>query len=134
MIYAISVKQPEDVRFIKFGKARNPRSRLKELQTGNPLKLQIYAEADWPDEYEGLLHRRFAKKRVSGEWFTVDDEVNDFMNLMVYQPEKARDGLSNVALRTDGVVRVPEMSSEVQRSELPVSVPSEGRTANRRGN
>jgi hypothetical protein len=104
------------------------------LQTGNPLKLQIYAEADWPDEYEGLLHRRFAKKRVSGEWFTVDDEVNDFMNLMVYQPEKARDGLSNVALRTDGVVRVPEMSSEVQRSELPVSVPSEGRTANRRGN
>ena len=72
---------------------------MRLLQTGSPVRLQIYATVDWPDEYEGKIHRLFSAKRWLGEWFGIDDEINDFMNLLQKNPAKAKELVDEKYLR-----------------------------------
>jgi hypothetical protein len=45
-------------------------SRLKQLQTGNPIKLSLIEEFETQHhELEGLLHRKFLTEALHGEWF-----------------------------------------------------------------
>lgn len=54
---------------IKIGRADDPATRLKELQTGNPSLLILRrCVIDSPD-YEWVLHRLFSDFRIRGEWF-----------------------------------------------------------------
>lgn len=43
--------------------------RLRDLQCGNPNRLRIIAEVFGTREDERSLHREFASRRLSGEWF-----------------------------------------------------------------
>ena len=49
-------------------------NRIKKLQTGNGTELHIVSwyEAPYPFKLEKLLHSKFALKRESGEWFSLD--------------------------------------------------------------
>ena len=64
MIYAIRCGK-----YIKFGKATDVANRLAGLQTGNPYSLHLLAQADWPDEAEGLIHAYLKPLHHRGEWF-----------------------------------------------------------------
>ncbi|MFJ1993110.1 GIY-YIG nuclease family protein [Streptomyces asiaticus] len=44
-----------------------PMKRLKSLQTGQPMTLSLLWST--PGDHEDMLHERFAKYRVRGEWF-----------------------------------------------------------------
>ena len=68
--------------FIKFGRAKNPDARLKELATGSPYRLSLVAKEYWPDEIEGIIHRAFANRRVNGEWFKPSGRVEEFLMTM----------------------------------------------------
>lgn len=75
-IYLIRSQQ-----FFKIGIAGNPEVRILELQIGNPIKLELIAAHEFEDAEpaEWVLHQRFSKKRVSGEWFLLDDsDVDEF--------------------------------------------------------
>ena len=99
MIYAIAPDvSASEVTVIKFGKSKNPMERLCALQSGNAVRLKIYAEVDWPDSFERRIHDRFASKRQVGEWFSVDDEIHDFMNLMIGHPQEAKAFLDQAGL------------------------------------
>ncbi|WP_432038687.1 GIY-YIG nuclease family protein [Streptomyces cucumeris] len=67
-LYAISSSdQPAPV---KIGKTRNVRKRLGQLQTASPFPLQVWWSRETNDpDLETKLHRYFADKRMSGEWF-----------------------------------------------------------------
>ncbi len=56
---------------IKIGRSKNPRSRLKQLQTGNSntLRLAMERERIHSSKFEGWLHREFFANRTGGEWF-----------------------------------------------------------------
>ena len=56
---------------IKIGVTNNITQRIKTLQTGNPDKIELtYIEERYnPRMAETYLHREFASKRISGEWF-----------------------------------------------------------------
>jgi len=79
MIYVI---EAGDGGPVKIGVAVNPKSRLRELQTGNPEKLRLLAEVDLADEYERLAHVWLKEFRMEGEWFRrtpeVDAAIRDF--------------------------------------------------------
>ena len=60
---------------IKIGFAFNPYSRVRELQCGNPTELHLLGMARWTMYDEKTLHRRFARHRVAGEWFSPCDEL-----------------------------------------------------------
>ena len=72
MIYVISAI---GISHVKVGVARNPVSRLRKLQTGQPLKLVILALADWPNQSERRIHRVLRAERVRGEWFVRCDKI-----------------------------------------------------------
>ena len=52
---------------IKIGRSQAVRERVKSLETGSGVLLDILAVIDEDMEYE--LHRRFSHLRVQGEWF-----------------------------------------------------------------
>jgi hypothetical protein len=65
----------------KIGIANNPEVRILELQIGNPVKLELVVSYEFEnaDPVEWALHQKFAKKRVSGEWFALEQqEVDEF--------------------------------------------------------
>lgn len=76
--YAIRVVGETD---IKFGYARDPKRRLKKLQTGQPKRLELIVA--WPvvlsvgELPDKVIHRQFAAHRISpdGEWFKGSPEV-----------------------------------------------------------
>lgn len=58
----------------KIGRSVDVPRRLDDLQRGSPVQLEIVCavEADNAVETELLYHRRFASKRVRGEWFALN--------------------------------------------------------------
>lgn len=62
---------------VKIGLARDPWSRLKELQVGNaePLELLGHTPACDARSLEQELHRRFSDSHKRGEWFDVTPDM-----------------------------------------------------------
>jgi hypothetical protein len=58
---------------------RDPYKRLKELQTGNPNKLDItyVFESQYGNLLESTLHTHYQTFRLEGEWFMIDQEQVD---------------------------------------------------------
>jgi Meiotically up-regulated gene 113 len=71
---------------IKIGKAKDPLSRLRGIQTGSPIKLTFYALWKFASQpqantVESACHRKFRERRLSGEWFQVKcSEVYTFVH------------------------------------------------------
>jgi hypothetical protein len=57
----------EGSHLVKIGVAKDPKSRLKSLQTGQPMDLYLMWSVE--GDYEHALHARFAEYRHRGEWF-----------------------------------------------------------------
>ena len=80
----------EECRFVKIGISRNPESRVKDLQSGNPIRLEVAYHFPGDGEGEKELHRYLKDYRTIGEWFRVKDELEEFLNSLGY------DGRSHV--------------------------------------
>lgn len=82
-IYLIKAEL-EGIEYYKIGlTGRAPETRLKELQTGNALKLEIVCtfQTNFGNMFESTLHRTFSIENESGEWFSLNnDQVNNFLN------------------------------------------------------
>ena len=57
----------------KIGKAKDVQRRIKQLQTGNPLEIELVCYRRFANvfEVESFLHYLFSSNRVRGEWFTL---------------------------------------------------------------
>ena len=58
--------------------------RLKQLQTGTDKKLEIVKEFEskYPFKVESYLHKYFKEKRISREWFKLNEnDVSGFIEL-----------------------------------------------------
>lgn len=65
---------------VKVGVARDLESRLSALQTGSPERLVVLGIIKGAGfDRERLIHERFARKRINGEWFELDDEMLRFI-------------------------------------------------------
>jgi len=74
--------QMTDTTFYKIGYSRNVFTRLSNLQTGSPLKLQIIERVFSLNaiELEGYLHNYYSKYNFRGEWFELSKEdVKEFL-------------------------------------------------------
>lgn len=60
---------------VKIGKADDPQSRLRDLQTGHHEELAIIRVLDGGEAEEKHLHTHFAEFRIRGEWFQFSDEM-----------------------------------------------------------
>ncbi len=60
---------------IKIGISNDPLGRLAQLQTGHPGALVILAVVPGGRQLELDLHKKFAKHRIHGEWFSPTPEL-----------------------------------------------------------
>ena len=64
---------------IKIGTTDNVNKRLLSLQTGSPHKLRLIGTMDGDEEKEKQLHNFFSAYRLSGEWFSPDRTMFDYI-------------------------------------------------------
>lgn len=63
---------------VKIGRTGNAKKRLAELQIASAEQLVIRGVIK--SNRERQLHEQFASKRMSGEWFRCDDELEQYMS------------------------------------------------------
>lgn len=61
-----------DSSLVKIGRSADVQARLKSLQTGCPTPIKLIAAFD--GDHEANWHKRFADKRVNGEWFQLSEQ------------------------------------------------------------
>jgi hypothetical protein len=66
-------------RLVKIGYSRNPKTRIKTLQTSNPKKLLLIGVLEGCKKVEKFLHIKFYKYRIDGEWFKLTDEILEYI-------------------------------------------------------
>jgi len=79
-VYLITMEPDE---YVKIGFTQShPRSRLNALQTGcpQPLRLMAYFPGSMDDERR--LHMTFDELRHLGEWFVVQDKLDDLLGYL----------------------------------------------------
>lgn len=71
------------VGLLKIGQALSPKQRLKSLQTGSPVPLQLLATIAIPAPYtlELDLHERFGSFRAHNEWYRDVPEIRSFFGV-----------------------------------------------------
>jgi Meiotically Up-regulated Gene 113 (MUG113) protein len=60
-------------RHVKIGRSGDPDQRIRSLQTASSVPLEVLTILD--SDVEAEWHQRFAKSRVSGEWFAIDTDL-----------------------------------------------------------
>jgi hypothetical protein len=70
---------PSEYGPIKIGVSADPRTRLRQIQTGSPYEVSIMGV--WPQcpYTEEQIHAAFADYRMRGEWFRPEDDLVDFI-------------------------------------------------------
>jgi len=71
-VYVIGIRGHRT--YYKVGVSTNPRARLEQLQSGNPLEIHVIKEYGWffrqeALNIESLVHRKLREVRSKGEWF-----------------------------------------------------------------
>lgn len=129
MVYFIT-----DGIFTKIGKADDVNKRLKELQTGNPKKLQIKLSIEGGETEEKKLHKVFHRRRMVGEWFIIDFDYDEefileiidlkFENIKVFRTDTSKKITDALILLTsselDCRVSIKEVSNICELSEVTV--------------
>ena len=69
-------------KIVKFGVASDPKERIKTLQTGSFMKLDLYGFAPCEAFVEKVLHRVLARHKINGEWFRSAPKVLEAMSLV----------------------------------------------------
>jgi hypothetical protein len=65
---------------VKIGISKNPKKRLKQLQTSNSNRLALLGFIEGNLDKERYLQTYFRKYWLSGEWFKLNDFVLDYIN------------------------------------------------------
>lgn len=65
-----------EIGLYKIGRSKSPLDRVEQLKCGIPIELELLHSVSCEDYFraEAELHRRYAPKRVKGEWFRLDAE------------------------------------------------------------
>ena len=71
--------------FIKIGYADDPHRRLKQLQTGNPQRLELIGHIDGDMSTEAHIHGLFSDFRVKGEWFELTTDIMAYVESRRYK-------------------------------------------------
>jgi len=82
MKYVYLIQSLEDSRY-KIGVSKHPKTRIKQLQTGNSSELKLVEsyQSEFAYQIEKTLQRRYSYLKKEGEWFdmSVSNEVS-FLN------------------------------------------------------
>lgn len=81
MIYFVKAGQ-----FLKIGISENPEKRVRELQIGNPHKLELLGTIPGDEQDETEIHNAFSDHHSHGEWYFYSKPVRTFVKFAVGSP------------------------------------------------
>jgi hypothetical protein len=64
---------------LKIGYSDDPEKRLRQLTTGSPVSLRIYARMPGNQAMEREIHARFSHLKVDNEWFHFTDDIRTYI-------------------------------------------------------
>ncbi len=64
---------------IKIGRSKNPKHRIKGINTGNASDVQLLMIIRNKGCLETIMHNCFSDVRIKGEWFSYSERFDDFM-------------------------------------------------------
>ena len=67
--------------FVKIGRARNVEQRMRDIQSANPHTIELLFVSFGGNEVEKELHRRFAAYKHRDEWFRLEGEVAEWIQV-----------------------------------------------------
>jgi len=77
---------------------KNPKERVKKLQTGNSNKLILLGSIDGTNQDENNLHREFSEERGNGEWFEpsprLESRIKQLVDVSIEDQKRGIGGLS----------------------------------------
>lgn len=99
---------------IKIGKANNPRSRMRDLQIGNPDKLYLLVAVGEHHATEPELHEHFASLRMYGEWFKPGKKLLRYISEMktIDKPRRVVGDGASVECRMCGLEYVKNIGND----------------------
>lgn len=120
---SVYIIQQRGSRLFKFGVSKDPRRRLKTLQTGNAAELALLIDFPCKDvsayAAEATIHRYLKDCRVKGEWFEIesDDRVVSLASAMkaALQPPQEMVASELAAMIPDAPTTPPTASKQKQR-------------------
>lgn len=89
MIYFIASESGQ----VKIGYSdNNVEGRLMSLQTASPFKLSILKTINGDHIQEKLIHKKFRKYRIRGEWFNICTEILNYIEnpYIIENPQQAQ--------------------------------------------
>jgi len=92
---------------VKIGVSNDRERRIKQLQTGNPFKLEFMGWIEEDNDHfqiEKKLHQKYSDKRVNGEWFEInqDDVIHELTLYHGFVP-KNEDAFKVIGYDRDGI-------------------------------
>lgn len=116
MIYVISL---DDTQIVKIGYGGNPRKRVVELQTGNPVPLILRWVDEGDVELENHLHAVFKDYRIRGEWFDLTPLGDAVAAVQGAVAQVAGQGLLKAARFRGPAVVHPAVEAEPEDTQTP---------------
>ena len=65
--------------YVKIGCTRDVRLRLGDLQCGSPYELTVLLLIEGGFDEEKVIHEKFKKDLIRGEWFMLSQDIRDFI-------------------------------------------------------
>lgn|SRR5690554_2916083 len=92
---------------VKIGVSNDRDRRIKQLQTGNPFKLEFMGWIEEDNDHfqiEKKLHQKYSEKRFNGEWFEInqDDVIHELTLHHGFVP-KNEDAFKVIGYDRDGI-------------------------------
>lgn len=107
--------------FYKIGISGNHKSRLRQIQTGCPIKCEYigYFPVAYPEKFEKILHTKFANEKTFGEWFNFgDDHIRILIaehNLKhIINPYTTINEQTEITAATPALNKVRQLAADIQ--------------------
>lgn len=65
---------------VKIGESDNVERRVSDLQKANPVQIELVAALRGGLILESVMHERFSRHRIHGEWFRLRDDLGLFVS------------------------------------------------------
>lgn len=72
---------------VKIGTTRNLEQRLMDIRISCPVPIRVVYQRPGGHRMETEFHRRFAAQWSHGEWFRMEGELRDFLDVMTKEAE-----------------------------------------------
>ena len=103
-VYFIVIEATPKEKYLKIGFAKDPEARLANLQTANPLSMELLGSIKGDKKLEKSFHQIFGPLRHLNEWFLYTKTVEAVISRMDFYKTPTQKAIEGSCLTFDTIV------------------------------